>query len=296
MRIHSIDLNFQGLPGLISAYLIEFGNELVLVETGPGSTLPMLLKGVETLGFTPAEIRHVFVTHVHLDHAGAAGWFAQQGATIYAHARAVPHLIDPEKLIASASLVYGEKMEKLWGKMLPAPKDRVRILKDGERVKIGKTTFTAVDTPGHARHHHVYLCEDVCFTGDVAGMKLPDCNYLSVTAAPPQFDPVAYSESLAKLHELGLSKLYLTHGGEISNVSRHLSDYALRVEQAYESVADLYEMGLKGVILQEAYSQIEYQIALSAGVTEADWERYEITNPSAMCADGIALFCEKNPR
>jgi glyoxylase-like metal-dependent hydrolase (beta-lactamase superfamily II) len=161
-------------------------------------------------------------------------------------------------------------------------------------VKIGKTVFTALDTPGHARHHHAYACEDVCFTGDVAGMRLPGSQYLSVTAAPPQFDPVAYADSLQRLHAAEFSRLYLTHFGEVTDVSHHLSLYAMRVEQVYESVLRFREQGLRGDSLRAAYAEAEHVIATNAGVSADDWRRYECANSTAMGADGISLFCEKS--
>src|SRR5262245_21307253 len=124
MTVHTLDLHFQNVPGIIAAYLVECGNELALTDTGPGSTLPTLRRAIQNPGLKPEAIRHVFVTHIHLDHAGAAGWFAQQGAQIYCHPNAARHLIDPAKLIASARLVYGDAMDTLWGDMLPAPSER----------------------------------------------------------------------------------------------------------------------------------------------------------------------------
>ncbi|RBP42354.1 glyoxylase-like metal-dependent hydrolase (beta-lactamase superfamily II) [Roseimicrobium gellanilyticum] len=296
MQIHPIDLHFQGQTEIIAAYLIETGKDLALIETGPGSTLPTLLEGIRTLGYSPEAVKHVFVTHIHLDHSGAAGWWAQQGATVYAHPRAVPHLVDPSKLIESAQRIYQDRMQTLWGDILPAPAERVVTLKDGDAVKLGKTVITAIDTPGHARHHHAYAIGDVCFTGDVAGMKLPHSSYVSVTAAPPQFDPVAYGDSLQRLHAANFSKLYLTHFGEVTDVAGHLSRYASRVEQCYECISDLLAQGLKGEALREAYGAAERAIATQVGVSDADWAKYEGANNTAMCADGIALFCEKSPR
>lgn len=293
MQIHRIDLRFQGITEVIAAYLVDCGGELALMETGPASTLPALLEGVTRAGFTPAQVKHVFVTHIHLDHAGAAGWWAQQGATVYAHPRAVPHLIDPSKLMESAQRVYGERLHTLWGEMTPAPAERVVTLQDGDAVQVSQHRIVAIDTPGHARHHHAYACEGVCFTGDVAGMKLPHCDYISVTAAPPQFDPAAYKESLRKLGEAGFSKLYLTHFGEVTEVQQHLASYATRVDEVHACVAGLLRQGLKGEALHTAYREAERAVALAAGATDADWSKYESANSTAMCTDGIALYLEK---
>jgi glyoxylase-like metal-dependent hydrolase (beta-lactamase superfamily II) len=296
MRLHTLDLRWQDQPHLIASYLIECGKgELALIETGPGATLPALLEGIRSAGFAPDAVRHVFVTHIHLDHAGAAGWWAQQGATVYAHPKATPHLVDPAKLVDSARRIYADRMDTLWGDMLPAPANRIVTLIDGQTVKVGALTFTAIDTPGHARHHHAYAVEGNCFTGDTAGMKLPHCNYLSVTAAPPQFDPVAYGDSLQRLHAAGFTKLQLTHFGEVTNVSEHLSRYAMRVEQVYETIQGLLDEGLRGDALRSAFHDVEHAVARKAGVTDQHWRLYETANSTSMCADGIALFCEKNP-
>jgi glyoxylase-like metal-dependent hydrolase (beta-lactamase superfamily II) len=293
MRVHTLDLRFQNTPGIIAAFLVEADGGPVLIETGPGSTLPVLLEQIKAHGFAPEDIKHVFVTHIHLDHAGAAGWWAQQGATVYVHPRGAQHLIDPGKLMASAAHVYGDRLDSLWGQMLPAPADKVVVLKDGEAVNIGKTKFIALDTPGHAKHHHAFLCGDVCFTGDVAGVRLEQSGYLSVAAAPPQFDPVAYSQSIAKLDELNLSKLYLTHFGEVTDVAHHLSQYALRVEQVHECVEDMVKAGLTGSMLRHSFTATEAALAMEEGVGEELWERYQLANSTQMCADGIALCVEK---
>lgn len=295
MQVHTIDLHFQGLPEIIAAYLVESDGELALVETGPGSTLPALLEGIERLGFDPKDVKKVLVTHIHLDHSGAAGWWAQQGATVYVHPKGAPHLIDPEKLISSAQRIYGDRMDTLWGEILPAPVERVIALQDGDKVKLGRRDhFIALDTPGHARHHLAYALGDGCFTGDVAGMKLPRCPYLSVTAAPPQFDPVAYDESLERLHSMGFARLYLTHFGEVTEVARHLSQYSLRVHQVHECVQNLLEQGLRGDALREAFTAAEHEVAVKSGAGIAEWHLFESANNAAMCADGIALYCEKS--
>ncbi|MCF7788237.1 MAG: MBL fold metallo-hydrolase [Prosthecobacter sp.] len=148
MRIHTLDLRFQGTPGLIASYLIESSGEFALIETGPGSTLETLRAAIREVGVDEAAIKKVFVTHIHLDHAGAAGWFAQHGATVYCHPNAARHLIDPSKLIDSARMVYGDLMDSLWGDMLPAPAERVVALQDNECVPLGDVEIIAWDMRG----------------------------------------------------------------------------------------------------------------------------------------------------
>lgn len=293
MRIHTLDLQFQSTPGLIASYVIESHGELALVETGPGSTLETLRAGLQQLGLDEKKVRHVFVTHIHLDHAGAAGWWAQQGAQVYCHANAARHLIDPSKLIASARMIYQERMDGLWGEMLPAPAERVTILNDGDSIRVGEVEVTAWDTPGHARHHLAFVVGSACFTGDVAGMRLQGTRYLSVTAAPPQFEPLPYMASVDRLVAAGFERLYLTHFGEVADVADHLARYRQRILEVHEAVKADLEAGLGEAAVRERYTCREHELATLSGITEADWQRLEMSNSTSMCADGVRLCVEK---
>ncbi len=294
MTVHTLDLQFQGIPGLIAAYVIETSGGLVLIETGPGSTLEALRSGIRGLGLDETRVRHVFVTHIHLDHAGAAGWWAQQGAQVFCHPQAARHLIDPSKLIESARQIYTHRMDTLWGDMLPAPSERVTVLTDGESVIVGDTTITAWDTPGHARHHHAFVIGNACFTGDVAGMRLQGTDYISVTAAPPQFDPVAYVASVDRLAAAGFQQLYLTHFGGITDVAAHLALYRQRIQEVHEAVRRDHAAGLTPEQIRAQYQIREHALATAAGISETDWARLEQSNNSAMCADGVHLWVQKN--
>jgi glyoxylase-like metal-dependent hydrolase (beta-lactamase superfamily II) len=293
MRIHTLDLRFIGIPGLIASYLVESGGEYALIETGPGSTLETLRAAIRAVGIEESAIKKVFVTHIHLDHAGAAGWFAQHGATIYCHPNAARHLIDPSKLIDSARMVYGDLMDSLWGDMLPAPAERVVALQDNERVPLGEIEIIAWDTPGHARHHHAFIIGDICFTGDVAGMRLEHSRYLSVTAAPPQFDPIAYVQSVDRLLAANFKTLYLTHFGAVSDVAWHLSTYRQRVTEVYERVAADFRSGVSVEENRRNYAAAEHSVAMGLGVDEELWQKGEDANVTSMCADGVRLYCEK---
>lgn len=295
MKIHTIDLHFQNTPGIIAAFLVELGSELALIETGPGSTLETLHKGIQNLGFDPASLRHVFVSHIHLDHAGAAGWFSQQGAQIYCHPNAARHLINPAKLIDSARLVYGDAMDTLWGDMLPAPAEHVTILQDGETVSIGGHQVKAWDTPGHARHHHAYSIGTQCFTGDVAGMRLEASPYISVTAAPPQFDPVAYRASVERLLAASFTHLHLTHFGTVTDVEPHLTTYQQRIEDVHQNVRRWAGEGCDAQEIQNRYEAAEHTVAITSGLPESLWQRYQAGNHTAMCADGVRLYVERSP-
>lgn len=293
MTVHTLDLYFQNTPGLIAAYVIETSAGLVLIETGPGSTLEKLRAGLREKGLDEKAIRHVFVTHIHLDHAGAAGWWAQQGAQIFCHKQAARHLIDPSRLVESARMVYAERMDALWGDVLPAPAERVTILADGASVTVGEIDITAWDTPGHARHHHAFVIGQTCFTGDVAGMRLPGTDYLSVTAAPPQFDPVSYVDSVDRLAAAGFQKLYLTHFGEVTQVAEHLANYRQRIQAVHEAVLQDHQSGLSDITIRQRYHDREKALAFSQGLSSADWDRFEMSNATSMCADGVLLAIQR---
>jgi glyoxylase-like metal-dependent hydrolase (beta-lactamase superfamily II) len=156
MKIHTLDLHFQNLDHAIAAYLVEGPDGYLLIETGPMSTLPALQARLAEHGLSAADVPDVLVTHIHLDHSGAAGWWGQQGARIYVHPMGTPHIIDPSRLWQSASRIYGEEMEALWGSVLPAPAEQVITVRDGEQIEAAGLTLSAIDTPGHAGHHHTY--------------------------------------------------------------------------------------------------------------------------------------------
>ena len=293
VAVHTLDLRFQGEPGVIAAFLVEGPEGLALIETGPGSTLPALREGLAGLGVAPERVGDVFVTHIHLDHAGAAGWWARQGATVHVHPRGAAHLIDPARLLESARMVYGERMDPLWGEMLPAPAERVRAPADGEITRAAGLEIRALDTPGHARHHHAWAIGGTLFAGDVAGARLPGSDYVSVTSAPPQFDPEAYDASIARLEAEGFERLYLTHFGLFEGVAEHLAAYREAVRRASDFVRDRLREGMDAESLQVAYQAFHMEQAFRLGAPPEIRGGCQLANPAAMCADGIRLYWEK---
>jgi glyoxylase-like metal-dependent hydrolase (beta-lactamase superfamily II) len=293
VKIHTLDLRFQGAKQAIASYLLEGPDGLVLIETGPGSTLAALRSGVAAHGFDEADVRHVLLTHIHLDHAGAAGWWATQGATVYVHHFGAPHLIDPSKLMASATRIYGERMDTLWGTMIPAPPDRVVALRDGDELAIAGLRLTAVETPGHARHHHLFRLGDVAFAGDIAGIRLPGCTFIDVPAPPPEFDREDWFESIRTVKEMHLERLFLTHYGEVSDVTAHLERVEVLVEEGTEWIRSRSEAGVEREDLVAEYEARTRARAAAEGVDGETMSRYELANPLYMSVDGILRYWKR---
>jgi glyoxylase-like metal-dependent hydrolase (beta-lactamase superfamily II) len=153
MKVHTIDLKFMGVERSIAAFAIEGPDGVALVECGPHSTIVHLEAGLAQLGFQLTDVRHVFLSHIHFDHAGAAWVFAQHGAKIYVHPAGLPHLAAPERLYQSAQQIYGDEMEPLWGRMEPIDQQYLHAPAHNEVVEAVGLQFKALYTPGHAVHH-----------------------------------------------------------------------------------------------------------------------------------------------
>jgi glyoxylase-like metal-dependent hydrolase (beta-lactamase superfamily II) len=208
-----IDVLHLGNPRVIGAWRI--GD--VLIDPGPASSVGTLLPGLDA-----EPPRAIALTHIHLDHAGAAGTLARRysQAEVWVHERGAPHLIDPAKLLASAGRLYGEHMERLWGEFLAVPAERIRVLRGGERLG----AFHVAYTPGHASHHVSYLHEPsaTAFTGDVAGVRIGSGPVIAPTP-PPDIDLEAWRASLAEIEAWQPRRLAVTHFGAHEDVAVQLA-------------------------------------------------------------------------
>jgi glyoxylase-like metal-dependent hydrolase (beta-lactamase superfamily II) len=222
-KVSCIDLNFLGQPGVIGAYLIQNSHGNILIESGPGSTIPALTAGLERLGTHLSDISDLFLTHIHLDHAGAVGWLAQQGIRIHVHPKGAPHLLNPEKLLSSSAKIYGASLEDLWGKFLPVPPENLFVLNDGEILEISGLKIQAIFTPGHADHHLSFIHEGVCFTGDLAGIRLAGAGSIVLPTPPPEFHLEMWRSSVNRLANLELTHVIPTHFGIYPNPAKHFS-------------------------------------------------------------------------
>lgn len=224
--IYAIDTGFRETAGAVAAFLVVGPDGLGLVETGPTTVRQHLLDGIRAAGQDPADLRDVVVTHIHLDHAGGLGTLMldQPQVRAWVHPVGLPHMLRPEKLIASATRIYGDQMDTLWGPFLPLPEDRVQPTEEGTAISLGGRPVVPWDTPGHASHHVALLDEQTgtLFTGDVAGVRMQGSSFSVPPLPPPDIDIAAWKRSIARMRELAPERLALTHFSVFDDVERHL--------------------------------------------------------------------------
>ena len=293
--VHTIDLNFLDIPNAIAAYLIPHNHGAVLVECGPGSTLKTLESALGIQGFTTRDITDVLVSHIHLDHAGAVGWFARQGTRVHVHHVGAPHMINPEKLLRSASRIYGDQMDFLWGEFLPIPEKQISILHDNDEIEIENLVFRALDTPGHAYHHMAYLFEDICFTGDVGGVRMysPGPAHLRIPTPPPEFHIKKWRESIDRLAREEISFIAPTHFGIFDDPRAHLAAVRTGLDQIEAWMENIMPTKPSIETLESEVAAWESERALADGVAEVALESYEKASPAWMSAEGIRRYWEK---
>jgi glyoxylase-like metal-dependent hydrolase (beta-lactamase superfamily II) len=221
-------------PGLASSHLIVDGDSVAFVDTGHAPALPRLLGALQQLGLERAQVEYVFLTHVHLDHAGGAGQLmaALPNARAVVHPRGAPHMIDPTRLIAGSIEVYGPELyRQLYGELLPIPAERVELAPDGHRVQLGRRTLELIDTPGHARHHYCAVDREheQVFTGDTFGLAYREFDtavgeFAMTTTTPVQFDPVALHASIDRIMGLRPTRVVMTHFGPAGDLTRLAGD------------------------------------------------------------------------
>ncbi len=292
-----IDHGFQGVPGVIGSYLLAGGDELTLVEAGPSTTTETLLAGIRAAGFDPECITRILLTHIHLDHAGACGTLVRRlpRARVYVHPIGAPHLIDPERLLSSASRIYGEQMERLWGKILPVPEERVVELSDGEELTVGTRTLRALDTPGHAHHHIAYYDAERgdVFTGDVAAVRLGGLPYVRPPTPPPELDLELWRRSVLRIRGLRPSRLLLTHFGSYDDADWHLDDLLARLFFWGGWVGARVEEGIEPARITEELEAAGDR-EMEGRLGETGWhEPYELATNYRMTVDGFVRYFRK---
>ena len=219
-----IDLLHLGREKVIASYLLD-GPEPALVDCGPSTCVDALEQGVSARGSSLGEVRHLVLTHIHLDHAGAAGLLVRRYPHLRVHVSEVgaPHLVDPTRLERSVRRLYGDDFDFLWGDVVPVPEENVEVI--GERV----LDLEAWPTPGHASHHVSFLAADgSCYSGDATGVVISPASYVAPVSPPPDIDVEAWEASIESIVAREPERLCLPHWGVVEDVRSHLAQ--LRVQ------------------------------------------------------------------
>ncbi len=263
-QITRIDTAFQR-PGFAACYLIRSGDNAAFVDTGTNYSVPNMLAALAEHELESAQVRYIIPTHVHLDHAGGAGAMMREcpNAELVIHPRGAPHMIDPGKLIAGATAVYGEaKVQEDYGEILPIDEDRVLAPNDGDSIDLNGRPLLFLHTEGHAKHHFCVYDEasDGFFTGDTFGLSYREFDtdrgaFVLPTTTPVQFDPEAWLDSIARLMSYKPQRMYLTHYGMVEDVKRLASDLTARLRDYVHMAREAQDGPLRHAQLQEALTR-----------------------------------------
>jgi glyoxylase-like metal-dependent hydrolase (beta-lactamase superfamily II) len=230
-----VDLDFLGMSEIIATVVLHGASGVALIDPGPATTLDHLRLSLRRRSMAIADVRQILLTHIHLDHAGATGALVRENPAIdvFVHERGAPHMIDPSKLLASATRLYGADMDRLWGDFLPVPAERVRALKGNERISAGGRDLEVAYTPGHASHHVTYFdpASRVAFVGDTAGVRRPGRDYVMPPTPPPDIDLDAWHISEDRILAWEPDTLFLTHFGPFHGPRLHFQDMTDRLVQ-----------------------------------------------------------------
>ncbi len=228
-----IDLQFLGISEIIATAVIQGPAGVALVDPGPSTTLATLRAALAGKGIALADVRQVLLTHIHLDHAGVTGTLVRDNPSIdvFVHERGAPHMVDPAKLLSSATRLYGADMDRFWGEFLPVPAGRIKALRGGERITAGGRELEVAYTPGHASHHVSFFdpSSRIAFVGDVAGIRRGERLCVMPPTPPPDIDLEAWRLSEDRILEWDPDTLFLTHFGPFHGGRLHFMDLTERL-------------------------------------------------------------------
>jgi glyoxylase-like metal-dependent hydrolase (beta-lactamase superfamily II) len=241
--VSPIDLHWLDRPGAISSWVIPTQEGPVLIDPGPASTLPALQQGVANLGWAMEELAGVLLTHIHLDHAAAAGDLAALNIPVYVHPVGQRHLIDPSRLMASAQKIYGDRLPHLFGTMQPVPPDRLHVLDLSGTFTIGDISFKAHETLGHAKHHVVFEFQHdgtrYLATGDAAGGFVAEApTFAPAQLPPPDLDLMAWCNSIDLMEHLEADQLLVAHFGACADPEAHLHRLRDSLQRQYHYIRE----------------------------------------------------------
>jgi glyoxylase-like metal-dependent hydrolase (beta-lactamase superfamily II) len=273
--ITTLDDRWVGQAHCIATALLESEGHRVLIDPGPGSTLETLRRELQTRGLTANDLDAIFLTHIHLDHAGASGALVLEnpGLPVYVHKNGAPHLADPAKLLASAQRLWPHDLQRLFGEMLPVPAENLRNLEGGETLAVGSHKLEVVYTPGHASHHVSYFDhqEGVAFVGDTAGVRIEGFSYEMPATPPPDIDLGVWETSFAAILKREPARLFLTHFGFVENPSEHILRFRERLHR-WAAIAEqaLRTAGSDSEAMDGFMSATRADIAQSVPAEEVD--------------------------
>ncbi len=290
--VHVLDLHFLNIDHAIASFLVESSAGPILIETGPHSTYESMKTQLAQHNYRPEDIKHVLLTHIHFDHAGAAWAFAKHGANIYLHPFGKTHMADPTRLYNSAKMIYGSDMERLWGAMEKIPEGQLITPDHLEDVSIGDQTFTAIHSPGHAKHHISWQLNDIIFTGDVAGVKIENGPVVP-PCPPPDINLEDWNQSLDILMERKAQTLYLTHYGKVDQIGDHIHNLRNILNDWAGWIKEKWESGLSADEITPQFSAYTANQLLELGVSEHGVRQYEAANPSWMSVAGLIRYWKK---
>src|SRR5881628_419508 len=232
-----IDLHHLGRERIIASYLLDTDEGPALFDCGPSTTIEALKAGLAERGLSLTDVRHLLLSHIHLDHAGAAGTLVRRHPelTVWVSEIGAPHLIDPSRLERSARRLYGDLFDPLWGELAPVPEENVRIAAGDV---LG---WEAFPTQGHASHHVSYLRDGTLLAGDAAGVRMPGASYVLPVSPPPDVDVEAWHATAAAIRARSPQRLALIHFGVHEDVASHLD----RLEAELDRWADRVGAGME---------------------------------------------------
>jgi glyoxylase-like metal-dependent hydrolase (beta-lactamase superfamily II) len=291
-----VDLHFMGRPRIIASAILHSAGGVAIVDPGPTSTWPALEAGLAQAGMSMTDVRALLLTHIHLDHAGVAGTLVGRHPhlRVYVHEKGAPHLIDPSKLLASATRLYGDAMDRLWGEVRAVPADAIAALAGGERIAAGGRDLEVAYTPGHASHHVSYFSADtgLAFVGDTAGVRLVPGGFNVPPTPPPDIDLEIWRESIGRIGAWGADTLFITHFGPHAPATAHLSELTDNLElTSHLSKASLARDGTDED--REAWFADEWRRELRRRLGDSEAHAYEIAGRFDLNWRGLARYWRK---